>query len=186
MSKPYPSKHTDLDDHVGLSTFGQAGMYCVGAPWYGAAVMTLVATRAHIVRFVPPRNIQVVSIAFGVSTAAGSDDSCDVGLYDAAYAKIVTAGATAGKLNGIGVKTIPIVASLLANTVYYAAFSTGTIGTTAAVLAGLTTGGNNTQDLFGTTAGLREFSFQAVHPLPVTFVPGGSIGVVPLLAVRET
>jgi hypothetical protein len=169
---------------------GQPGLIAPGYSVLGFnAVQALTAGRATVARFVPSRPMTINLIAFVVTTAAGADDACDVGIYDASYSRIVSAGATTGKLNSTGVKTITISpTTLVAGTVYYAAFSVVTpFGGTAASLVMTTTSSGSMFDLFGTTAGLREVTFQsAAHPLAATFTSGGNVSAVPILALRES
>lgn len=154
----------------------------------------LTAGRAYLGRFVPSRNMTIASIAFVVTVAAGADDACDVGIYAADGSKIVSSGATTGKLNaGTGVKSIAVAASLIAGTPYFAAFSVVTPfgGTAASVaLAGVPTA--TSAGLFNAVAGTPDNrSLQMVkdssHPLPSSFTfstmnnPANTV----MLAVRE-
>jgi len=166
---------------------GQPGMYCFGGLGVGNLnFVALVASQGRVSRFRPSRNMSIVSIAFSVAVAAGADDACDVGIYDANFNRIVSSGATTGRLNSVGVKTIPIAVTLLAGVTYYGAFSVGTFGSTAASLMMTQTGASLAGFLFGTTPPLLESTFMnGAHPLPALFTYGGPTGGVPLLAVRE-
>lgn len=166
----------------------QAGLIAPTHRVSNNAATAIVASRAYVARFVPSRPMRIISIAFSVSTAAGSDDACDVGIFNAALTTLLTsAGATTGKLNGLGVSNVTFTpVNLAANTVYYAAFSCGTIATTAASLTMSTYTVNNMADLFGNTAGIREQSSQATaHPLTAPFTLGAALVSVPYLALRE-
>jgi hypothetical protein len=169
-------------------TYGQPGMY---APMVtsGTNSATAVANRGFLCRFVPSRNMTAALIGFTVSTAAGADDNVDVGIYSAAGAKLVSSGATAGKLNSQGAKTVAITATpLTAGTVYYGALSFGALGGTAAVVTGV-----GYQSVFafaamGATIGLVEADAKAAqHPLPDPWgALSGLTAVVPWLAIRES
>ena len=164
---------------------GQPGMYCV-ALISGSSSAALIASRAYFTRFKPSRNMLIVSIAFGVQTAAGADDACDVGIYDAAGNRIVTSGSTNGRLNVLGARTIPITPTLLtAGVVYYAAFAAGTFGGSAASV-GVTQMAGTTQ-LFGIGFPQVEQGWMgASFPLPSTInTAGGALTACPILAVRE-
>lgn len=170
------------------------GIICASG-WMGAVSgsLALTADRAYYVRFVPDRDMTVDEIAFVVTVAAGADDACDVGLYTSALAKIVTAGATTGKLNGTGRKTIALTATALkAGTVYYAGFSCGTLGGSAASIAPIGLGGASGFTgctLIGSTAPDVEGFIQTAstpHPLPNTAVISAtSAAALPLLALIE-
>lgn len=150
----------------------------------GMAAVTLVANTAYWVRFRPSRNMTVTAIRYIVSTAAGSNDNVDVGIYNGTTrAKIVSAGATASKLNATGPQSISISASLTAGTAYYAGISCGTIGSTAAVLSGNELLYWELPTLFGTSAPALIQGTQATsHPLPATAVVN-SASAAPFLAV---
>jgi hypothetical protein len=138
---------------------GQSGMY--GTP-QGAPPNTTIAlgtaNRIYVTRFVPSRNMTIVSGSFGVSAAASVDDQIDIGIYDSAGNLIRAAGATAGKLNTTGRKILTLSASaaLTARTVYYSV-ACNALGGTAATVSGYGVSISATQDLFnaaeGATAG---------------------------------
>lgn len=167
---------------------GQTGI--VACPTYfSVSTSALTAGRAYAVRFRPSRTMTIALVAFNVSVAAGADDACDVGIYDAAFNRLVSSGATTGKLNATtGVKTIALAATTLsAGVTYYAAFSVLTpFGGTAASLVMTSQAAANLGDLFGTGNGVREQTFMAAHPLPNPFVPAGQINNCPLIALRES
>lgn len=170
----------------GGTDYGLAGVIAPMAFGMGASNPNLVANRAYFARFVPSFTFSATKIAFGVQTAASTNDACDVGIYDSTVTKIVTAGATTGKLNATGLQTVTIAATTLtAGTVYYAAVSCGTLGGTAAQLAMTSHGVANTGDFFGTTAGTQLCGFAATsHPLPVGPVALSTASAVAYLAVR--
>lgn len=116
------------------------GLLAPGAATAEAVPLVATASRAYIVRFVAPAALVVTKIAFSLVVAAGSNDNCDVGIFNAAGTTLLgSAGSTAGKLNAGAntIQTLNLLASvaLVANTVYYAAFAYGTVGTTAAQVA---------------------------------------------------
>jgi hypothetical protein len=169
---------------------GHTGMF-VAPPGGARAVVALTAGRAYAMRFVPSRNMTISSIAFQVTTAAGADDTCDVGIYDSALTtRLVSKGATAGLLNVLGVKNVDIGdTALTAGTVYYAAFSSVTpFGAAAAQLLFLSLGVGSGGTFFGTTAGVTEVAFKdASHPLPASLAGfGTTAGSAPLFALRES
>jgi hypothetical protein len=191
---PYPRDPTTGALLIGARQYdrddGQAGMYCT--PMGGLlplAAASLAASRAYAIRFVPSRNMTVVSMAFAVAAAAGADDACDVGIFSGNWQTLLgSAGATTGKLNSIGSKTVTLAApvALVARTAYYAAFSCGTFGGVAGQLV-MTNVNVNAVQLFGATAGTQLQSFQSgAHPLAAPHVSAGTIVSVPLLAVRES
>ena len=167
---------------------GQTGILAPSARGFNAANVALTANRAYVARFVPSRDMTVTLIAFSVEVAAGADDACDVGIYDASYNRIVSSGATTGKLNSQGVKTVTIASTaLVAGVVYYAAISTGTQGGSAGQLGGANMGSSRLGQLFGAAVGKLEADFQnTAHTLPATLTGGGGITTVPQLAVRES
>lgn len=167
---------------------GQVGMYAPSSPCFLPGALTLVANQGRASRFVPSRNMTVTKIAFAVTTAAGSDDPVDVGIYSAAGAKLVSTGATTGQLNTIGPKSLTVTATtLVARTAYYVALSCGAIGTTAAIVIGASAAGIQAAQLFGTTIGLVEVdAASSVHPLPSTWTVGAISGVGIFAAVKES
>lgn len=164
-------------------------------PEHWSAVSTQVlatANRAYYVRFVPSRDMVITKIGFVTTVAATNNDACDVGLFTAALAKITTAGATSGKLNATaGPQAITITTTTLtAGTVYYAAFSVGTIGGTGATLVAVP---NPTaclfHEAFGATApNLLHGRMETAHPLPdpLTYAGGVVVGGTPMLFIRES
>lgn len=130
----------------------------------------LQANRASLVRICPSRVMKIKSIRFVVTVAAGSDDACDVGIYNEEFKRIVSSGAQLGKLNSTGPKSIEVAETILEpGKVYFLAMTCGAIGTTAASVAAIN---NNTgwygDILTGGTSVNRMLPFvNAAHPLPV-------------------
>jgi hypothetical protein len=134
----------------------------------------------------------IVAIKFAVIVAATGNDACDVGIYDAAGTKIVTAGATTGKLNAASnsIQSVTIASTTLqANTTYYAAFSQGAIVTAVANLVMTNPGGGSggpVGDWPGTTIGTRLAGVVAAsHPLPTGPVTLTTNPQVPVLYLSE-
>lgn len=159
----------------GLYNDGFPGVMAPTAPDTLKGSLTLTANQAQVARFVPQRNMTINTLSFAVTTAAGSDDAVDVGIYGpnssaGVLTRLVSKGATTGLLNSTGVKTVSITATkLVAGTVYYVALSCGTIGTTAATIA--SNGMNSTivNALMGSGVPLMIVGSKATsHPLPST------------------
>jgi hypothetical protein len=153
--------------------------------------LAAVANRAYVMRFVPSRAMTIAVLAFCLSVAASQDDPCDVGIYDANWSRLVSAGATTGKLNSLAtsIKAIAITSTALAaNTVYYAALAFGPIGGTAASIIGASFGGNGQlAGIFGSARPNLWADFQAnAYPLPASFTGSGGAGAPAMLAVRES
>jgi hypothetical protein len=155
---------------------------------WGTGTLVATANRAYFMRVVPSRNITIKSVRFVVTVASTADDACDVGIYDASLNRLRSAGATTGKMNSAGAKTIEIPSiELQANTVYFVALSYGTIGGTAATLVSAANASGFPGDIFGTGTIANRMMIYAntSHPLPVGPVaPSGSIGT-PWAAIGE-
>lgn len=166
---------------------GQQGILAPSAHGWAYMVQNLTANRAYFSRFTPSRDMTIVSFGFAVSTASSTDDACDIGLYDATGTKIITAGATTGKLNSTGVKSIALAASLYAGLVYYAGFSCGTIGGTTPQLVMANWIAAQGGQLFGATLGVADaWSQNTAHPLP-TNMSSATVGITstPVVVLKE-
>jgi hypothetical protein len=174
IARPY-----DADD-------GQAGMVTPSSRGWQYLTSALSANQARVGRFRPSRTMTIGSIAFVVTTASGTNDSVDVGIYTADLAtKIVSSGATAGLLNnGTGVKSVAITATTLtAGVVYYAALAVSATGGTLSSAAYTTT--DNVSG-FGATPGLMESGLLATsYPLPATLASAAPTGSPFALWLRE-
>lgn len=164
----------------------QAGMFAYTGP--GAISNEAVtANQLRATRFVPSRKMVIIAIKFVVQTAAGSDDDYDVGIYNSSGTLLVSSGATAGKLNSTGVKSITTATTTLnAGSIYYCAGSCGAIGTTAAQLTiySLNADSNNAS-IFSNTLGTQLIRLQnTAHPLPAT-LGGVGAGSAPMFVVAE-
>jgi len=145
------------------------------------------ANRAFFMRFVPSRVMTVKALRFVVTTAAGSDDACDVGIYSAAMERLRSSGAKTGQLNSQGVKSVEFTSlELQPNTVYFAGLSVGTIGTTAVQFAAINNFNGFYGDLFssGTTAQRMMLFASTAHPLPASPTIAGTTPT-PWVAVAE-
>jgi len=167
----------------------QAGQYVPdGAPFGGITGIALTASRTYVVRFIAERSMTITKVVFVLTVAASANDNCDVGIFDSTLAtKLGSSGSTAGKLNGsLGAVTVNLAAGvqIRQGKVYYAAFGSGPQGGTAAsvVMTNLPT---NAVQMFGSTAGLTELTFQAAFPLAAPITPGGAIGSCPVLALLQ-
>lgn len=168
---------------------GQAGVLAPSVHGWAEGGLALSANTAYLARFVPSRDIAVALIAFAVTTAAGADDACDVGIYDSTLTRVVSSGATTGKLNSTGVKTVTVTTTVLkAGKTYYAAISCGTLGGTAATIRGANLGSTEGGQLFGGGAGVAEgFTKGTSHPLPAgPIATPTNTSQPPKLAVRES
>jgi hypothetical protein len=156
------------------------------APLFATA-QAVAANVGRITRFEVERDMVVSSIAFSVSTAASNDDEVDVGIYDAGGARLVSSGATTGRLNSTGRKTVAIAPTLLrAGRFYYLAISTGAVGGTPATLIAVSPGSLGSSQFFGTTIGLVETdAASSRHPLPSTWAIGAISSVGCFGAVLE-
>lgn len=171
----------------------QAGMYAPqGAPFIATAAQALTASRGYIIRFVTERRMTITKMAFLLTVAAGSNDNCDVGIFDSTLTQLLaSAGSTPGKLNAAvpSIQSLNLVTplALRQGKVYYAAFAAGPVGTTPASV-GMTSisAGAALGIMFGATAGLIEQTFQnAAFPLAAPFTSGGGIGACPVLALLQ-
>jgi hypothetical protein len=132
--------------------------------------------------FIPTRDIIVRSLGFFVTAwTAGdtADPPVDVVLYDATWARIADTGATSGKLNATGAKSIAITpVTLRAGKVYYFGLGVGPLGTSTVTLAAVTPGSAQVNQAWGTTAGqlLCDAKVVYVPPDPWVFAGTSSVG----------
>lgn len=165
---------------------GQVGMYATPTgTLFGTSNSALTANTAYFARFRPTRNLTVAKFAFSVGTASGTDDPLDVGIYSSdLQTKVASSGATSGLLNnGTGRKEVTLAVSLVAGTVYYAAFAANS---TATLMCAAVSSANAVQ-LFGTSAGTAEFLSKATsYTLPASISSPAVASFVPLLALMES
>jgi hypothetical protein len=170
-----------------LDPVGQYGGYIApNSNGIGTAAYTMVASRTVYCRFVATRTGNTASISYNLSTAAGSDDAVDVGIINATtLARVASSGATTGKLNGSTTRTtVPLVAALTAGTVYYAAISCGTIGSTAAAVTGANFTTANLTKLTGLTNPGTQAWYEASATVPATATFGSVAATAPLLFIE--
>lgn len=171
-----------------LDPFFQYGGYIApNQTGVGTVAYTLTASRTCYVRFVATRTGNTASISYNLSTAAGSDDAVDVGIINAAtLARVASSGATTGKLNGATTRTtVPLVAPLVAGTVYYAAISCGTVGSTAAIITGVQFTTANFSKLMGlTNPGCQAWFEAGAATVPATATFGSVGSTHPLLFIE--
>lgn len=151
----------------------------------GTTTFTPTATRRQFARFVPSRNMTLVSVAFVVTTAATVNDSIEVGIYDASLTRLVTSGAVSGKLNAVGVQSVSLSLSLTANTIYYFAFTLAAIGGTAAALLATSFTNPGLSDIFGTGNGYRMLAHDTSSTLTTTGALTTADNSYPVIALRE-
>lgn len=161
---------------------GHAGiLFPTGPGWaYGTPVVGT-GSRGWVARGVPSRSMRIAAITFQTTLAATTDDPCAVAIYDStigASAPIVTSGAVTGKLNAVaGVQSVSITpTTLAAGKVYYAAFSYGAVGGTAATLVIGTFISGQTPAFLGSAFPDREHDAKAsMHPLSATWGAVGNV-----------
>ncbi len=178
---PYPAYDKDT---------AHAGFLCI--PPGGASTTQAAASNAgRVCMFIPSRDMVVRKLGFGVTAWALGDTAnptVDVAIYDDAWARLVSTGATAGLLNAVGAKSVAIAPTVLrAGKVYYLGLSVGALGTSTVTLAAITPGAAQTNQMFGAGAGqiLCDAVAAGVHPLPNPWVFGGASSVGFLGAVLE-
>lgn len=165
--------HIDRDN-------GQAGILAPSANRFGLAATALVANQAYLLRFVPSRAMAISKLAFRVTTASGTNDPVDVGIYDAAGTRVVSSGATTSLLNSTGTKTATVATTVLtAGSVYYAALAANSAATVSFA--------SGIGDGFGTAAPAAEVLTKATsYPLPATLSALTAADAGPALWVRES
>lgn len=164
-------------------------MWCIPNRGYLFTTQLAGASAYRLARFVPRRTIVVTKIGFSVTNAATNNDSIDVGLYDAAGNRLVSSGATAGKVNGAtGKQTIDITATTLSpGVVYYAGLAYGTVGGTAATISAVSPTAAGINLMWGSGAGVQEISASnSGATLPATADWGVSSSAAYALAVLES
>lgn len=170
----------------------QAGQWAPNiAPWGSVQATALTASRALVVRFIAEKTRTITSIKFLLTTAASANDACDAGIFSADGVTLLgSAGTTAGKLNPVApsVQSLTMLAGipLTAGQVYYAAFSSGTQGGTAAQIATTSFSQSAIATLAGSAFPLIEQTFQnTAHPLAAPFTSGGAISQGAILFLAE-
>lgn len=166
----------------------QPGQYAL--PSIGSVATTTQSASIRVARFVAVRNMTIKSIGFGVNSAATADDAVELGLYDASGNRIVTSGSQTGLVNTSGMKKVTIAdTAIIAGTVYYAAFSYGAIGGTAAGLAAVSVP-TSAAALLAPAQTLAlpyvEVFIVGAGALPATLGTPSQGSFAPLMALRES
>lgn len=144
--------------------------------------ITVTASRGYYGRFVPSEDLVASKIAFIVSTAAGSNDNVDVGIYDSTGTRLTSAGSTAGLLTPSGRKTLSFTpVTLRAGKVYYAAIAAGPVGTTAAIIVGAGWNENSIPTIMG--ASLPDIACGVVNAFPLGAGPVALLNTSPSVAL---
>lgn len=196
-----PGDWSSLNDYLamvqvvgGAADDGQAAVVapsCVG--WANGIDAAKTANQIELVRFAPRRTRTITSIAFVVTTAATNDDPVDVGICQAldgvTYTRLVSSGATFGKLNVLGRQVVSIApTTVTAGQVYYATIAYGPVGGTAVKVAFATlgTGANSYLKLFGLNPGIITADFKAAsYPIPASVAsPAGGLNTPTILALN--
>lgn len=167
---------------------GQVGLFAPNPLYGGTTNVILTASTLYVARFMPSRPFNAALIAYVVTSFATTDDNVDVGIFDSTGQRLVSSGATAGKLNtSNGVKTVSFTATALkAGTVYYAALACGTVGGTAATLTHHTASTAGSQFFGSSMPNISQGTYAANPTLPASVSISPTGGNVPLLAVRES
>lgn len=149
--------------------FGQNGMWCYpNNGWSGNTTLGWSSNSGRATKFVPTRDMTVIKIGFIVTGASGSNDSIDVGIFNAAGTRLINSGATAGLVNSTGIKKVTISSTALtAGTVYYVCACYGAVGSSAGNWAAWATS-SNANEMYGQTVGTSESIGLAVATLPST------------------
>ena len=167
---------------------GLTGLFAPNPLYAGTANTILTASTLYVARFIPSRPFNAALIAYVVTSFATADDNVDVGIFNSAGTRLVSSGATAGKLNtSNGVKTVSFTATpLAAGVVYYAALACGTVGGTAATLSMHNAATAGSQFFGSSMPNIGQGTYAANPTLPASVSISPTGGVVPLLAVRES
>ncbi len=134
----------------GMGTYGQAQQSLASA--------ALTASQGYYIPYSPPYDTGVATMAF--YGAAGTNNH-DLGIYDAAYNRLVSRGATASTAGAVNVWTLTTPQAVSQGKLYYAAYSTAGTAT-------LTTLPNS--NILMNQLGLLTQAIGATA-LPVTMVP---------------
>lgn len=162
----------------------QPGLIVPTGRMFTNSTLTLIADRLYLGRFVVDRPLLAAHVNFVVTTAASAADACAIALYDESGARIAITATSTSKLNSTGVKgtdfTTPV--WLFPGRVYYAGFSSGAQGGTAAVVATARLGTTDDSSILGIGVPNVEIAYQAsAHPPPASL---GSLTVLNNGAVR--
>lgn len=156
---------------------GQAGISTRAIPKGAGAA--LVANTAYARRVSLSRRMTLTSVNFMVSTASGTDDPVDAGIYSASGTKLVSSGAVTGRLNSTGVKSVTIATTILEPGTYYivvAANSTASLVSESFIGAAFGTAMPQAEGLTKVTS----------YPLPATLTAMTVTDSTPTLWLRES
>lgn len=165
---------------------GFAGAIAPTFPGFSHTTRSLTANTGFFSRLVVTRQMTVTKIAFVVTTVDAGNPNVDVGVYDAAGARLASSGAVAGKLTATGVSVVDLTApvTLTAGTVYYVGLSSPSA---VPVIGGGSLANTSVPLLMGSAGGPSAGgTAAAAHPLPASVtISHGSSGTLPVLAVKE-
>lgn len=175
---------------AGLDTL-QPGLWVPAiAPYCMQQASAVAANFARGVRFVAPKSMTITKVGICLTVAATVDDPVDVGIYQwAGSGQAINRLGSTGALNGIlnaapGNKILNLLApvALVGGQVYYAAAGCGTVGGTAAQLAGVA---SSCGTLFGSSVPLMEMITMGGFPLPASYPTPGAPGSAPIIALLQ-
>lgn len=171
--------------------FGQAGVFAPNEP-LGFATRTGSSNVAFLSRVHISRPMTIASVSFNVTAwSAGdtADPACDVGIYNTSGTRLGSAGATTGKLNSTGMKTVSLSANVpLTPGVYYVALSFGSLGTSSVTVWGWDASPSGAGATWLGTAAPACIGFNqgTSHPLPSSLTLNTTnFGGYPRFALRE-
>jgi hypothetical protein len=177
--------------------FGQAGLLVPQSPGVGQvaanAATSLVANRKYAVRFVPSRDMTIISVGICIHAveASAGNSAMDCGIFSAdGQTLLASSGPLTGIVNATGWRPLTLTASYTVRkgVTYYAALATATAFTgTAATILGVTpaTGGGQP---FGSANGVFEVGIQqtAGGTLAAPYTGTSTSALVPVFCLRET
>jgi hypothetical protein len=153
---------------------GQAGLLVPTSRGWSLGTRTPGANTAYGVLFVPSRAMNIVSMSFGVGTAATVDDSVDLGIVASDGAtRLASSGATPGLANVLGRRTANLTTPLVVQpgTKYYAVFAYGAVGGVAALVPGVSYNSTPAMTMAGTTAGKADAFNASTGTITATITP---------------
>lgn len=175
---------------------GQAGILVPNYPNLGpvgaSAATILTANRKYAVRFVPSRDMRIITVGFCVQAVEGSsgNSAMDCGILSGNGQTLLgSSGATTGIVNATGWRHLTLAAAvtLVAGTTYYAALATATSFTgTGAQILGLIPATSAGQP-FGLSNGITELCIEASAggTLAAPLTPTSTSALIPIFCLRE-
>lgn len=170
-------------------TRGQRGI--MAPPHPTRTTLVPVASRGYLARIEPPeRDLLIINGLVDVTNPATNNDESAIAIWDETLTTIlVTSGALTSKMNGSGWVAHALAATVLrAGTPYYAEFTYGTVGGTAATLLADNKVSASTANAFGSTiaTGLEFDIKNTRHPPTAPYgALGGASNVTPVIVLRE-